>query len=784
MTTARGAGSIRNLEVVLRDAIAAGQVPGPRLVVAGTAVGITGGHGHAFGLEADGPDALVTATRRVVRDGADVVKVVASEAAMLTTTGLAPGRIVNGAPELTEAELRAIVETAAELKVKVMSHAQDAESVRRSAAAGVDSVEHAWLADRAAIEALARSGAFLVPTLVVTDVNRTLPGLTPVQRERQDLIERRHRASTEAAIALGIPLATGTDTGEVGVTADMVSREIALLHDHGATPMAAIRAATSAAARLLGVDDETGRIAPGYLADLVMVEGDPLADLGRLANPALVLQGGRVVHRPAARRSAPQVARDVRLRTAPQVELLGREPAVVVDEVAAVALEHLADGLLRCVAVDVDHHDRPPVAQRALVRGEVDELVHQREVERAPQPPEPARDLAGAVDPVGALLAAEEVELAGRDAAGGQLGHGGGRLGRVVDDREEAVGRIADRSARLGCGHGSRLSHRGPGGSGRHASATRDAGPRGRPSRPPPYGSIRRRPALSGRTVAATSPSPPDRGRRSIHPPGGRAVTDPRRPGETEPTVLLASGRADDDPAGLWTALLAVAQGDGDTRHLPTARRPGPNMASTPRSSGCSRCSREGTTGSWWSPSVSSKSRTTPMTRPLGPPGKGRWPTPSTDSVPRIRRRTSTTWAGPPARPEAVALAELVAVPVTGSPSMLAGAIARGFGGDPAGLAQFIARLRTGLPPATTIALRGSAVVGHRHGEGVPFDADGPGTSDLDVVAVGESAVELWVPEARLLGGINTLPLSDEATWVAPALDDARRQARRWCTGR
>ena len=297
VTTARGAGSIRNLEVVLRDAIAAGVVPGPRLVVAGTAVGITGGHGHAFGLEADGPDALVTATRRVVRDGADVVKVVASEAAMLTTTGLAPGRLVNGAPELTEAELRAIVETAAALTVKVMSHAQDAESVRRSAAAGVDSVEHAWLADHAAIEALARSGAFLVPTLVVTDINRTLPGLTPVQRERQDLIEHRHRASAEAAIALGIPIATGTDTGEVGVTADMVAREIALLHDHGATPMSAIRAATSGAARLLGVDDETGRIAPGNLADLVMVEGDPLADLRRLANPALVLKGGRVVPR-------------------------------------------------------------------------------------------------------------------------------------------------------------------------------------------------------------------------------------------------------------------------------------------------------------------------------------------------------------------------------------------------------------------------------------------------------------------------------------------------------
>jgi imidazolonepropionase-like amidohydrolase len=295
ITTSRGAGSIRNLEVALRDAIDAGRVPGPRLIVAGSAVGITGGHGYQFGLEADGPAALVTATRRVVRDGADVVKVVASEAAMLTTTGLAPGRMVGGAPELTLAELQAIVETATELGVRVMSHAQGSESVRRSAEVGVASVEHGWLADRGAIEALAASGAFLVPTLVVTDVNRTLAGLTPVQRERQELIERSSRAATSLAIELGVPVATGTDTGEVGVTADMVWREIVLLHDHGASPMAAIRAATSAAARLLGIDASVGTIRAGMIADLVLVAGDPLVDLGRLADPVVVLQGGRIV---------------------------------------------------------------------------------------------------------------------------------------------------------------------------------------------------------------------------------------------------------------------------------------------------------------------------------------------------------------------------------------------------------------------------------------------------------------------------------------------------------
>jgi imidazolonepropionase-like amidohydrolase len=295
VTTARGAGSIRNLECRLRDRIATGEVAGPRIVAAGTAVGAVGGHGSAFGLEAEGPEALGAATRDVVRGGADVVKVVASEAAMLTTTGHGPGVIVCGAPELTVDELRAVVTTADGLGRRVMCHAQGSESVRRSVAAGVTSVEHAWLADEAAIEAVVASGAWLVPTLVVTDVNRTLPGLTPVQRERQDLIERLHRVSTEAAIRMGVPIATGTDTGEVGVTADMVWREITLVHEHGASPMDAIKAATSAAARLLGVDAATGSIETGKLADLLLVDGDPLADLTTLSRPIAVWQGGRLV---------------------------------------------------------------------------------------------------------------------------------------------------------------------------------------------------------------------------------------------------------------------------------------------------------------------------------------------------------------------------------------------------------------------------------------------------------------------------------------------------------
>lgn len=295
VTTARGAGSIRGLELELRDRIARDEVAGPRLIAAGLAVGAVDGHGTAFALEATGPAALARVVEEVIDRGADVVKVVASEAAMLTTTGHEPGRMVFGRPELDAAELRAIVETAHARGRRVMAHAQDAESVTRCAEAGVDSIEHAWLADEAAIEAIARAGAFLVPTLSVTDVNRTLPGLTPIQRERQDLIERTHRASTETAVRLGVPLATGTDTGEVGVTADHVWREVALLVDHGATNAAAIRAATANAARLLGIEAETGRLQVGLRADIAVVRGDPLTDIRVLRRPRLVFQAGRSI---------------------------------------------------------------------------------------------------------------------------------------------------------------------------------------------------------------------------------------------------------------------------------------------------------------------------------------------------------------------------------------------------------------------------------------------------------------------------------------------------------
>jgi imidazolonepropionase-like amidohydrolase len=292
VTTARSAGSPGAFDVVLRGAIDAGHVAGPRLLAAGPALTITGGHGWLFGREADGEAEFVRAVRANVRDGADVIKVVASEAAMLTTA-------VAGVEEMTEGEISAVVSEAARLRRKVLAHAQNSESVRRAARAGVASVEHAFLADAAALEILAESGATLVPTLVVTDVWHAIEGLDPAARARQDEIELRHRRSCETAIRLGIPVATGTDCGVRGVMPDMVAREVRLLREHGASAVTAIKAATSTAARLLGLEHEVGTVEVGKRADLLLVEGDPLADLRCLERVRAVIRAGGRVPLPA-----------------------------------------------------------------------------------------------------------------------------------------------------------------------------------------------------------------------------------------------------------------------------------------------------------------------------------------------------------------------------------------------------------------------------------------------------------------------------------------------------
>jgi imidazolonepropionase-like amidohydrolase len=290
VTTARSAGASRSLDIPLAAAITAGDVAGPRLIPSGAAVTITGGHGQHFGIQVDSIDGMITAVRSLARDGARVIKLVASEAAMLTTD-------LAGVQELTSEEMSAMTREARRLRLGVLVHAQGSPAVAAAAEAGVDSVEHAFLADESALRSLKDSGAFLTPTLTVTDVYSRMPGLPAGVARRQAEISAKHRAACEMAIRMGIPVVTGTDCGVRGVFPDMLAREIALLHDHGLEAMDAIRAATVNAARLLGLSDEIGAVESGMRADLIAVAGDPMTDLRRLAQPLLVMRHGVIVHK-------------------------------------------------------------------------------------------------------------------------------------------------------------------------------------------------------------------------------------------------------------------------------------------------------------------------------------------------------------------------------------------------------------------------------------------------------------------------------------------------------
>jgi len=304
-TTVRDVGTFRAfVDVALRDAIEAGDVPGPRMLCAGAYVTCSGGGGDITGLAPD-VDAIVPRElrfgvansvdeiRRVVREilhrGADLIKVIATGAVL--TEGTAPG-----VPELSEAEIRAAVEEAALYGAPVAAHAHGAEGIKRAIRAGARSIEHGSLADDEAIDLLAETGTYLVADIWFGDwiaEQGRLHGWSPeVLRKNEETTEAQREAFAKAVKA-GVRLAFGTDSG--GYPHHMAARQFAYQVRYGQTPMEAIRSATSVAAELLGWEDRVGAVEPGRFADLVAVEGDVLEDVARLEELSFVMKGGEVV---------------------------------------------------------------------------------------------------------------------------------------------------------------------------------------------------------------------------------------------------------------------------------------------------------------------------------------------------------------------------------------------------------------------------------------------------------------------------------------------------------
>jgi len=300
VTTIRDCGSRGGIDFALRTAAQQGLCITPRLVLSGMAICMTGGHGWTLGYEADGPDGLRRAARAQIKAGADNVKLIASGGI------LTPGTEI-GASQLTIEEMRAAADEAHAAGKTSCAHAHGTTAIKNAVKAGVDSIEHGYLLDDEGIELMLDRGTYLVATsAAVRNVVKhgTAAGVRPeVFRKAQSAIEQ-HIESFKRAYKAGVKLAMGTDTGVPFTDHGNNLDELVYLVEMGLSPLEALSATTIEAAKLLGMADRIGSLEAGKLADFVIVDGDPLADIRILQDKNRILTvaiGGKtVVEREAA----------------------------------------------------------------------------------------------------------------------------------------------------------------------------------------------------------------------------------------------------------------------------------------------------------------------------------------------------------------------------------------------------------------------------------------------------------------------------------------------------
>ncbi|HEX9771901.1 MAG TPA: amidohydrolase family protein [Steroidobacteraceae bacterium] len=299
-TTVRDLGSRDFGDVALRDAIAAGRVPGPRMLVAVKSLSSTGGHGddndlpadvrvERYSAIADGPDEIRRKVRDNVKHGADWIKLLATGGVM--SAGTDPMMA-----DYTEEEIRAAVAASSEKRRDVAVHAHGSEGIKRAIRAGVRSVEHASMLDDEAIKLAREHGTWLVMNPYTNQymVERgAAGGYQPYQLEKAGQVLGMKMESLRKAQRAGLKLAYGTDSGVQphGIN----GRQLAMYVEAGMTPLQALQSATTVNAQLLRMEGKVGTLRPGAYADIVAVRGDPLADVRVIETPVWIMKGGEVV---------------------------------------------------------------------------------------------------------------------------------------------------------------------------------------------------------------------------------------------------------------------------------------------------------------------------------------------------------------------------------------------------------------------------------------------------------------------------------------------------------
>jgi imidazolonepropionase-like amidohydrolase len=287
-------------DIALRDAIAQGVVPGPRVLAAIQPVSASGSYGlvgfspylklPTIAYEADGPTDVRRRVRELIHQGADVVKVYMES----YEKRQAQSDVLSGARVYSDEEMRALVEEAHAAGVKVAAHTYADESARRGVEAGVDSIEHGLYLSEETFRTMARRKVAYVPTLLVYELwrdGKIFPTSSAETRAKLARTVDEHAASFRRALTTPVSIVMGSDTFELPGSNP---QEIVVMVRTGMSPVDAMRASTSRAAELLGLGGSLGVIRPSAAADLVALPGDPLADISVVTHPMLVMKGGKI----------------------------------------------------------------------------------------------------------------------------------------------------------------------------------------------------------------------------------------------------------------------------------------------------------------------------------------------------------------------------------------------------------------------------------------------------------------------------------------------------------
>ena len=288
ITTVRDLGGFELAMLDVARAQRDGVITGARILTAPAVLTVTGGHGHFIGWEVDSADELVKAVRKLVKAGADWIKIMSTGGVL--TPGIGAQRSAYTVEQLT-----AVMDEAHEAGVRVATHAIGGEGIVRALRAGVDSVEHGCFLSDEALKLMHENGSWLVATLVAPD--RILHGGEGVPEfaiRKSEEVSVSHHESFRRAVEAGVRIAAGTDAGTPFNHHGGLWRELALMHGAGMPLERVVAAATSEAASLLGVD--AGELAAGKIADAVVLDGDPLTDVSAYERVGLVVQDGRIVH--------------------------------------------------------------------------------------------------------------------------------------------------------------------------------------------------------------------------------------------------------------------------------------------------------------------------------------------------------------------------------------------------------------------------------------------------------------------------------------------------------